>query len=460
MASPSPVSLTSLRHETAELLARRELASMPYRLLHTAGVARAAAKLARRMRRADAVRWGKDWGDQLVAAAWLHDIGYSPNAIASGFHALDGAAYVSKYGFGDLAATIASHTGARREAECRGLGWPQLVSPDCILDDCLTYADLTTAPDGARVTVDERLVGILSRYPVGDPVHEACLLNLPEFDGVVRRIMRLPDVTPVLFRRIVSDVDGTLLDNDSLLEPRTASILSEFVMAGGAITLASGKHPRSFRWVANNLLAPGPHVGCGGSLAFGGSLGQGPVELGKLEEDVAREIVSTVIHQSLRFAVFTPSGIYCRRGTRLPELDRMGEQVEPLDDLPATMARESTLKILTVVTTPESPAIEERLRDRLSTGVHMQRTGPWFLEFGPAGVTKGSALRAVLAAEHSAGACVAFGDAENDQSLFHEADWAVAVGNATAELQDAADEVSRSNIESGVATWVEERGGV
>ncbi|ETB45481.1 phosphohydrolase, partial [Mycobacterium avium 10-5560] len=58
----------------------------------------------------------------LVAAAWLHDIGYAPSVRRTGFHPLDGAEFVRSAGFGKLVASlVAFHTGAHVEASERGL---------------------------------------------------------------------------------------------------------------------------------------------------------------------------------------------------------------------------------------------------------------------------------------------------------------------------------------------------
>ena len=50
---------------------------------------------------------------------------------------------------------------------------------------------------------------------------------------------------------------------------------------------------------------------------------------------------------------------------------------------------------------------------------------------------------------------VAVGDANNDLSMLREAGLAIAMGNATAEVRQAADLVIGRNDESGLARWVE-----
>lgn len=58
---------------------------LPRRWAHVQGVARQAAHAADRLVYRDGV---------LIAAAWLHDIGYAPAVTDTGFHPLDGARYL------------------------------------------------------------------------------------------------------------------------------------------------------------------------------------------------------------------------------------------------------------------------------------------------------------------------------------------------------------------------------
>ncbi|WP_239153835.1 HD domain-containing protein, partial [Virgisporangium aliadipatigenens] len=79
-----------------------------------------------------------------VAAAWLHDIGYAGELVATGFHPLDGARYLQRVGFPPrLVALVAHHSGARFEAAERGLGADLEVFPleDGPVMDVLVAAD-------------------------------------------------------------------------------------------------------------------------------------------------------------------------------------------------------------------------------------------------------------------------------------------------------------------------------
>src|SRR5579859_5216811 len=47
----------------------------------------------------------------LIAAAYLHDIGYAPSLKKTGFHPLDGAVYLRALGEERLACLVAHHSG-------------------------------------------------------------------------------------------------------------------------------------------------------------------------------------------------------------------------------------------------------------------------------------------------------------------------------------------------------------
>jgi hypothetical protein len=126
----------------------------------------------------------------LVAAAWLHDIGYAPSVRRTGFHPLDGAMFARSAGFGELVASlVAFHTGARVEACERGVsGLSAFNEPPREILDALTVCDLTTGPDGAAVSAEDRLSDVLARYGPDDPVHRAVDAGREELLAAVGRV--------------------------------------------------------------------------------------------------------------------------------------------------------------------------------------------------------------------------------------------------------------------------------
>jgi hypothetical protein len=119
----------------------------------------------------------------------MHDIGYAPELVSTGLHAIDGARWLRAGGRERLARLVAHHSGARFEAAGRGLG-PAMAAfdrEDSPTADALTYCDLTTSPTGAHVSVQERLTDIERRYGDGHPVRAAMRQATPSLLAAVRR---------------------------------------------------------------------------------------------------------------------------------------------------------------------------------------------------------------------------------------------------------------------------------
>ena len=147
----------------ARMLAEQLLADLPDRLQHSRCVALRAAELS-------AVAAHQE--HLLIAAAWLHDIGYAPPLRDTGFHPLDGANYLTGHGITTAVADlVAHHSGARFVAEVRGLSEPlaRYRFEQNELTDALTYADQTIGPDGGRIALADRIAEVLTRHGPDSP---------------------------------------------------------------------------------------------------------------------------------------------------------------------------------------------------------------------------------------------------------------------------------------------------
>ena len=102
----------------------------------------------------------------LVAAAWVHDIGYAPDLAVTGFHHLDGANYLESIGEHRLACLVAHHSSGTEEASVRKLEAELSRFPfeQGLVSDCLTYCDLSIGPTGDRVTLEDRIEEVAVRY--------------------------------------------------------------------------------------------------------------------------------------------------------------------------------------------------------------------------------------------------------------------------------------------------------
>ncbi|MFF7130788.1 HD domain-containing protein [Streptomyces sp. NPDC008196] len=170
-------------------LAESLLPPLGNRWLHTQAVAARAGEVAPAVSKEDR--------DLLVAAAWLHDIGYAPELRDTGFHPLDGARYLETLGAPSrLVRLVAHHSGAVYEAEQRDLSAELAVyeREDSPVLDALICADMTTGPAGQSFDFDQRIDEILKRYEPGSEVHNAISKARPYLGGAVERTLaRLSD---------------------------------------------------------------------------------------------------------------------------------------------------------------------------------------------------------------------------------------------------------------------------
>jgi len=160
---------------------------LPRRWQHSQGVATKAETLGERL---------AEDGDVLIAAAWLHDVGYSPALVKTGFHPLDGARYLRDVTGANerLCWLVAHHSCAVVEADERGYGAElarEFPPRDDRLMPALIYCDMTTDPDGRPVTFDVRLQEILSRYGSDHVVSRSMTRAAPKIREAIAQVEHL-----------------------------------------------------------------------------------------------------------------------------------------------------------------------------------------------------------------------------------------------------------------------------
>src|SRR6266700_3725054 len=156
------------------------LSPLGNRWLHVQGVARQAQHISEILNTPDQ--------PYLIAAAYLHDIGYAPVLMKTQFHPIDGANYLQSHGLDRLVSLVAYHSEAQFEAALRGLSselerFPREYSP---VGDALTHCDLTTSTTGEEISFEERIANIISRYGKEDIVTKALHQAIPAWTQAIQ----------------------------------------------------------------------------------------------------------------------------------------------------------------------------------------------------------------------------------------------------------------------------------
>ncbi|HJT56003.1 MAG TPA: HD domain-containing protein [Ktedonobacteraceae bacterium] len=160
------------------------LSPLGSRWLHVQGVVERAKEIGEILNQQDQA--------SLIAAAYLHDIGYAPELQKTGFHPLDGALYLRSLGKERLASLVAHHSEARFEARLRGCEAALEAFPreHSAVADALTYCDLTTDPMGQSISLKERAKDIYTRYGELDVVTQAMRQSMPYVSLAIARTKR------------------------------------------------------------------------------------------------------------------------------------------------------------------------------------------------------------------------------------------------------------------------------
>jgi hydroxymethylpyrimidine pyrophosphatase-like HAD family hydrolase len=251
----------------------------------------------------------------------------------------------------------------------------------------------------------------------------------------------------MLPRLIATDLDGTLLDPAGLLTPRSAGALRAAAAADIVVVFATGRPPM----VAGREIdaaGTGVHYGVMANGTFVCTLPDMQVlHSVSFSAATARAAVVTLRSHdpALGFALATDRGFTAEPGfhERMPVHSGGGGEV--IDALVGHEEADQAIKLLIA----DLPAV-------LGPDLVVAHMGADAVEIGPAGADKGRGLQWLcghLGIE--AADVLVFGDEINDLPMFAVAGRRVAVANAHPDVRAAADEVTGSNADDGVAETIE-----
>lgn len=266
-------------------------------------------------------------------------------------------------------------------------------------------------------------------------------------------------------RMVASDLDGTLLappgvvaapEDDAvgrmgMVSPRTRTALDALRDRGIEVVAVTGRPPR---WVPGLGLGSGLAICSNGALVLDLATGQ-LVRERTLDPDVAVEIVHRLraLHPEGMMAVELPDGVGMEQAwhERVPR--GVALQVGPAEEL---CVRPVAKVLLKVPGTSGDAYIDGAAEAVGDLGVVTASGRLELVEVSAPGVDKATTLALVCEERDiDAAQVVAFGDARNDIPLLAWAGTAVAMGHAPDAVRAVADQVTGTNAEDGVATWIE-----
>jgi hydroxymethylpyrimidine pyrophosphatase-like HAD family hydrolase len=239
-------------------------------------------------------------------------------------------------------------------------------------------------------------------------------------------------------RLVACDVDGTLVDRDGRMPTAVGEAIDLVLAAGVPVVLATGRSWHGVLPLVEEMgLPPGPSVCSNGAVI----VRYPPEEIVKAVTFDPREVIR-------RVEQFAPGTLIAveeiGRGYRLnnhfPGGDLTGEMI--IEDVEQLSAKPVTRIILRDPTRSDQDFVGLARHLGLDGVTYFVGWSAW-LDIAPAGVNKATALAEVAAGLGlSAADVLAFGDGRNDIEMLRWAGRGVAIGDAPAEVQEAADAVS------------------
>lgn len=273
---------------------------------------------------------------------------------------------------------------------------------------------------------------------------------------------------PLLYRALVLDIDGTLLDEQEQLHPRTVNAIARAREAGVVVMLATGRSHHGTRDIARQLNLDMPAIVYNGAAVYG-----------VLEDRLLSQywLPEQLVHALLEYAQATDLLLVVsredRQSVRNPSAQEQtllrgyrNLQAVPFEQLP----RSEVLRV-TVFSRrhADSAALYEEVRIAskglpaycthfgLAALVGFRDSAAQVVDVQPQCEGKAEALH-LLRERHGIlpAQVVAVGDAGNDIPILQAAGLGVAMGNATPETKQAARRTIGTNETTALAELIEE----
>ncbi|NLV53008.1 MAG: HAD family phosphatase [Bacteroidales bacterium] len=264
------------------------------------------------------------------------------------------------------------------------------------------------------------------------------------------------------YKLIAVDLDGTLVRSDQTISPRTLEMLKYAQSQGVKVMIASGRPTCGTIHVAEELELEkyGGYV-----MSFNG----GEICDWATKEVLYKEILNTevipflyeeaknhdmhiITYMGREVVIEVEDNEYVRYSSmrnRMP--------IRKVDDFLKAIEGESIVKCMVVGEPDPLRELESELQVVLEGKAGVFRSEPFFLEIVPLGIDKAKGLKVLLermGIEREE--VIAFGDGYNDVTMIEFAGTGVAMGNATEEIKNAADMVTRSNNDDGIVFALEQ----
>jgi len=258
------------------------------------------------------------------------------------------------------------------------------------------------------------------------------------------------------YKLIAADIDGTLVNSKREITPKTKEKIHEAIERGVIFTICSGRPVQGVQLITKQLEADIPVITYNGAMVITGESRKIIYSCTMRRED-AIQVEKLGRERNTTIAVWADNQLY---------VNRMDERAAKYSELSGTppikyenieeLIGKGINKILWYDEVERINEFQKELQGKLSSTVNFHTSQLFFLEFVDVNASKAIALEKLgeyygIKREEM----IAIGDGFNDLSMIEYAGLGVAMENAPSEIKEAADFVTLSNEDDGVAYVIE-----
>jgi Cof subfamily protein (haloacid dehalogenase superfamily) len=256
---------------------------------------------------------------------------------------------------------------------------------------------------------------------------------------------------------VLADVDGTLVTEDKVLTERAQAAVRRLGEAGIAFAITSGRPPRGMGMLFDPLQLTTPIAGFNGGLFVKRDLSI--VEAKTLPADVAAKAIELIRGHGLDAWVYRGNDwLITKAGA--PHVEREAWTVKFEATVVADFAEDDLRSAAKIVGVSDDldkvKRCEADAQSAFGDRATAARSQPYYLDITHKDANKGAVVAYLAAHLHVPTQEIAtIGDQPNDVLMFTKSGLSIAMGNSSAKVQEAADQVTESNEDEGFAIAVE-----
>lgn len=264
-----------------------------------------------------------------------------------------------------------------------------------------------------------------------------------------------------MIKMVVCDMDGTLLNSNLEISQENLKAIQALREKGIRFCIATGRPEQLVKEYIEPLRMKDPMIMYNGSVIGHPFQDDKLYELSLDKKDI-KEIIEYCEANDIIYMPYTKDKIISKPNYRVDFFKKRNENLEEknkcifedIRDIDKIINDNSINKILLIENDEEKfNKVKKLVLQHPEFEIASSQKG--FIDINPKGASKGNALK-VLAKHfgYELSEIVAFGDQDNDVSMLEVAGISVAMANASQNAKNAADYITESNNDSGVAKWI------